>query len=63
MVLNHKNEIINCKDELYNCRDKLLDCMNEIKRKKDYFLIFGENKREYVTVMGMVCLTSTNISL
>ena len=58
MALDHKNEIINCKNELHNRKDELLDCINEIKIKHDYFLIFGENEREYVTTIGTVCLTS-----
>ena len=59
VALDHKNEIIDRKDELHNRRDELLDCMNEIKIKHDYFSIFGENERKYVTAIGGVCLTST----
>ena len=34
--------------------------MNEIKIKYDYFfLIFGENEREYAIAIEAVCLTST----
>ena len=63
LALDHKNEIIDCKDKLHNRRDELLDCMNKIKIKHDYFSIFGENKREYVTVIGAVCLTSTKLNI
>ena len=58
VALNHKNEIIDRKDKLHNCKDELLDCMNEIKIKQDYFSIFGENKIEYITTIGVVCRTS-----
>ena len=59
MALNHKNEIIDRKDKVQNCRKKLLNRINEIKIKHDYFLIFKENKREYVIAIGVVCLIST----
>ena len=53
------NEIIDGNDKSYNCRDELLDCINEIKIKHDYFSIFKKNKREYVIVIGIVCLNLT----
>ena len=57
VALDYKNEIIDRKDELYNRRDELLNRMNEIKIKHDYFSIFGENEREYVTAIEVICLT------
>ena len=52
VALDHKNELI-------DRRDELLYYMNEIKIKHDYFWIFREDEREYITVIGAVSLTST----
>ena len=51
VALDYKNEIIDHRDELLNCINK--------KKKHDYFSIFGENEREYITAIGAVFLTST----
>ena len=51
VALNHNNEIIDCKNELF-------DYMIGIKIRYEYFLIFTENEKEYVTVIGMMCMTS-----
>ena len=47
IALNHKNEILDRKDELYDRKDEL----------KQNMIVLEENKCEYVTPIGAVCLT------